>query len=374
MAIYLDNASTAKPCKEAIESALRCMESVYGNPSSLHKPGLEAEEEINAARKAVSKALSVNPETVFFTSCATEANNTLVIGAWNKFHKRKRRVVISSVEHPSIEEPIKYIESLGAEVIRINPENNGQTFTEAIDDNTFLCSVMSVNNETGTNFPIKEIFANVKRKNPECITHTDAVQAFMKIPLKPLDIGADSVTISAHKIHGIKGAGALYIKKGLTIPPLLRGGGQERGFRSGTEAVPAIAAFGAAVKAHILDIDRMYEAAAAKMSGLRVRLSSLPFITINSPPDSSPFILNFSVDGVPSEVMLHFLESVGIYVSSGSACSKGKGSHVLKAFGITDKDADEAIRVSISNETTDEELEILTDSIIYGFNRLQRKR
>jgi cysteine desulfurase len=361
VAIYLDNASTTKPCEEALKAAIRCMESVYGNPSSLHGMGLRAEEEVTAARKAIAGALAVNPDTITFTSGASESNTMLIIGAWNKYCKRKKRVVISAVEHPSVEEQIKYIENLGAEVVRINPDSSIQAFAEAIDDNTFLCSIMSVNNETGYIFPIKDIFAAVKQKNPDCITHTDAVQAFMKMSVKASDINADAITVSAHKIHGIKGAGALYIKKGINIPPLIRGGGQEKGLRSGTEAVPAIAAFGAAVKALAPDIDKTYEAAAVKMSRLRDNLSTLPFITINSLAGASPYILSFAIDKIPSEVMLHFLESFEIYVSSGSACSRGKGS-------------DESIRVSISNETTEEELKILTDSIEAGYNRLQRKK
>ncbi|MDR0943768.1 MAG: cysteine desulfurase [Ruminococcus sp.] len=361
MAIYLDNAATTKPREEAVQAVLRCMESVYGNPSSLHGKGLRAEEEVTAARKAIAGALAVNPDTITFTSGASEANSMLIMGAWNKFCKRKKRIVISAVEHPSVEEPIKLLESLGAEVIRISPDNNTQAFIEAIDDNTFLCSVMSVNNETGTIFPIKDIFTAVKRKNPDCITHADAVQAFMKIPVKASDINADTITISAHKIHGIKGAGALYIKKGLNIPPLIRGGGQERGLRSGTEAVPAIAAFGAAVKALTPDIEKAYEAATVKMSRLRDNLSAQPFITINSPAGASPFILSFDVDKIPSEVMLHYLEGVEIYVSSGSACSKGKGS-------------DESIRVSISNYTTEDDLNTLVNELINGYNRLQKKR
>jgi cysteine desulfurase len=361
VAIYLDNAATTKPCKEAVQAALRCMESVYGNPSSLHGMGLKAEEEVTAARKAISGALGASPDNIIFTSGASEANSMLIIGAWNKFCKRKKRVVISAVEHPSIEEPMKLLESLGAEVVRINPDSSEQTFTEAINDNTFLCSIMSVNNETGAIFPIKDVFSAVKSKNPDCITHTDAVQAFMKVQVKASDINADAITVSAHKIHGIKGAGALYIKKGVNIPPLIRGGGQEKGLRSGTEAVPAIAAFGAAVKVLTPNMDKAYEAATVKMGKLRDNLSTLPFITINSPVGASPFILSFGVDKIPSEVMLHFLESFEIYVSSGSACSKGKGS-------------DESIRVSISNNTTEDELQTLVNEIINGYNRLQRKK
>jgi cysteine desulfurase len=231
---------------------------------------------------------------------------------------------------------------------------------------------MSVNNETGTFFPIKEIFGAIKRVNTNVITHTDAVQSFMKMPVNAAEINADSITISAHKVHGIKGAGALYIKKGIRVAPLIPGGGQERGFRSGTEATPAIAAFGAAVKVLCSDMHKAYKQTEKLNKNFRKALSEMPFITINSPDDAIPYILNFSVRGIRSEIMLHFLESKDIFVSSGSACSKGKGSGVLTAFGVKDKDADEAVRVSFSRETAETETDELLKAINAGYERLQK--
>jgi cysteine desulfurase len=378
MAIYLDNAATTKPIVAAVNAARRMMTDVYGNPSSLHKPGLAAELEVNAARRIIADSIAVNPNEIYFTSGASESTAALILGLWQNFGKRKSGIITTTVEHPSVKETVNAIEKLGVKVTRIAPDKNGrlnpENFTAAVNDNTLLCTVMSVNNETGAIFPIKEIFGAVKRFNPDVITHTDAVQSFMKLPLKAADIKADSITISAHKVHGIKGSGALYIKKGIRVAPLIPGGGQERGFRSGTEAVPAIIAFGAAVKALSPDIITAYKNAEELNKKLRKSLSELPFITINSPVDAIPYIMNFSIRGIRSEIMLHFLESKGIYVSSGSACSKGKGSGVLTSFGVKDKDADEAIRVSFSRETTEDELEEQIAAIKEGYEKLQKVR
>ncbi|MDR0903748.1 MAG: cysteine desulfurase [Ruminococcus sp.] len=376
MAIYLDNAATTKPCEAAVSAAIKMMTETYGNPSSLHKQGLAAELELVAARKIIADSLAVTPNELYFTSGASESTAALLRGLWQNFGKRKNGIITTTVEHPSVKETVNVLEKLGAKVTRVAPDKDGkfypEDFAEATDDNTLLCTVMHVNNETGAIFPIKEIFGAVKRVNPGVITHTDAVQSYMKLPLKAADINADSITISAHKVHGIKGAGALYIKKGIRVAPLISGGGQERGFRSGTEAVPAIAAFGAAVKTLYPDTDKAYKRTEELNKNLRKRLSEFPFITINSPVDAIPYILNFSVRGIRSEIMLHFLESKGIYVSSGSACSKGKGSGVLTAFGVKDRDADEAIRVSFSRETV--ELEKLVAAICDGYESLQKNR
>ncbi|MDR0986571.1 MAG: cysteine desulfurase [Ruminococcus sp.] len=378
MTIYLDNASTTKPCEAAVKAALRMMTETYGNPSSLHKMGLAAELEITAARKIIADAIAVTPNEIYFTSGASESTAALILGLWQNFGKRKNGIITTTVEHPSVKETVNTLEKLGAKVIRISPGKDGQfspkDFADAVDENTLLCTVMHVNNETGAILPLKEIFGAVKRVNPDVITHTDAVQSFMKLPLKAADINTDSITISAHKVHGIKGSGALYIKKGIRVAYLIPGGGQERGFRSGTEAVPAIIAFGAAVKTLLPDIKSALKRTEVLNKNLRERLSELRFITINSPDDAIPYILNFSVRGIRSEIMLHFLEGEDIFVSSGSACSKGKGSGVLTAFGVKDKDADETIRVSFSRETSAEELEKLVAAINTGYEKLQKNR
>jgi cysteine desulfurase len=357
------------------------MTDVFGNPSSLHKPGLNAENELTAARKIIAGALTANPNDIIFTSGATEANAMVIRGAWEAHGKHKKRAVVSAVEHPSVSEAIRVIESQGAEIVRIAPNKKGfldpDDFAEAVTDHTFLCSCMSVNNETGTIFPIKKIFSAVKRKNPGCLTHTDAVQAFMKLPIKASDLGADCITLSAHKIRGITGAGALMRKKGVRIMPLIPGGGQERGMRSGTEAVPAIAAFGAAVKTLRPDMTKAFEHVCGLNKLLRGEFLGLEYITINTPDDEyniSPYILSFSVRGIRSEIMLHYLENKDIYISTGSACSKGKPSGVLTAFGLNAKTADESIRVSFSSETSKRDITELVAGIKSGFTELQKTK
>jgi cysteine desulfurase len=376
--IYLDNAATTRPCNEAIDAANTVMTKHFGNPSSLHKLGIAAEEELTAARKHIAASLKTNPDSIFFTSGATEANVSLIKGAWKAHGKHKKRVIVSSVEHPSVSEAVKAIEAEGAEVMTIHPDKKGvfdpDDFAEAVNDQTFLCSVMTVNNETGAILPVRKIFDGVKRKNPGCITHTDAVAAHMKLPLSITDLNADAITLSAHKIHGIKGAGALFIKKGVRIAPLLPGGGQEKGFRSGTEAVPAIAAFGAAAAALRTDIKTAFDSRFELSKYLKDRLQTLPFITINSPLDASPYIINFSIRQIRSEIMLHFLESRDIFVSSGSACSKGTKHNILREFGVNEKAADEALRVSLSVLTTKRDLDELIAGIEAGFGSLQKTR
>jgi cysteine desulfurase len=380
--VYLDNAATTAPCEAAVNAVHRTMTEHFGNPSSLHKLGVKAEEEIENARKTIAASIGTAPESLYFTSGATESNASLIKGAWKSFHRHKNRIVISSVEHPSVAEAANVIKAEGAEVIVVHPDENGvfriDDFAEAVNDKTFLCSVMTVNNETGAILPIKQIFGAVKRKNPECITHTDAVAAFMKIPLRVSDMCADAMTVSAHKIHGIKGCGALYIKKGVRIIPLITGGGQERGFRSGTQAVPAIAAFGAATETMRTDMENAYNTRCELAAYLKEKLAALPYITINSPAESSPYIINFSVKQIRSEIMLHYLETREIYVSSGSACSSnsgnGKKHNVLREFGVSGKAADEALRVSMSVLTTKRDLETLIDGLQAGYEAIQKTR
>ncbi len=379
MAAYLDNAATTKPCDEAVSACLTALTENYGNPSSLHKIGLNAENAVSEARKAIAAALVCQPECITFTSGATEANNTLILGAAENYGKRRKKVVVSAVEHPSVEETMKQLERNGYKVIRIKPLNNGEIdadeFCDAVDADTFLVSCMMVNNETGAVMPVKKIFRSIKRLYPECITHCDAVQGFLKFPIKTADLSADLITVSGHKVHAPKGIGAMYIKKGIRIAPRMIGGGQEKGLRSGTEAVPLISAFGAAVRVQLPSIATAYSNAEELNSRLRKKLSSMEYITINSVADEqSPYILNFSVKGIRSEIMLHFLESRNIFVSSGSACSKGAHSSVLTAMGISDKLADSAIRVSFSKTSSCGEIEALASALQEGYMTLAKTK
>lgn len=379
MTAYLDNAATTKPCEEAISACMEALTANYGNPSSLHKMGVSAELAVTEARKAVAAALVCQPECITFTSGATEANNTLIFGAAENYGRRRKKIVVSAAEHPSVEEPIKYLEKNGFEAVRIKPMKTGEIdpdeFIAAVDGNTFFASCMLVNNETGAIMPIKKMFGEIKHRNPDCITHCDAVQGFLKLPIKTADLNADLITVSGHKVHAIKGAGAMYIRRGIRIAPRMLGGGQEKGQRSGTESVPLISAFGAAVKAQYKTIPTAYSNAEELNSRLRKKLNSLDYITINSnAEDQCPFILNFSVKDVRSEIMLHFLESKNIYVSSGSACSKGGRSSVLTAMGIPDKTADSAIRVSFSRISSCGEVEALVTALQEGYMTLAKSR
>lgn len=380
MSVYLDNAATTKPCEPAVSAAFQCMVQDFGNPSSLHKAGLDAENIITSARKAIAAAIVCDPNCITFTSGATEANNTVIFGAAKNYGKRnKKKIIVSAIEHPSVSEPIKQLEEAGYTVVRISPDRNGvidaDDFIKEVDNDTFLVSCMLVNNETGAINPVKKIFSYVKRNFPECITHCDAVQGFMKIPIKTADLFADTLVISGHKVHAVKGVGALFIKKGIRIAPLMYGGGQEKGLRSGTESVPLIAGFGAAVRALMGTMKTAYSNAETINAYLRKSLAKLDFVKINSAEENTcPYILNFSVEGIRSEIMLHYLESKEIYVSSGSACSKGAHSSVLTAMGIPDKLADSAVRVSICRTTTAGEIDALVNAIRDGYSTLAKTK
>lgn len=378
--IYLDNAASTKPCEPAVSAVFHNMVEEFGNPSSLHGIGLAAEQNVTEARKAIAAALVCDPGCITFTSGATEGNNTAIFGAAENYGKRKKRIVVSAVEHPSVSEPIKYLEDkAGFEVVRIKPGRDGHIsaddLIEAVDENTCLVSCMLVNNETGAVQPIRKMFSRIKREHPECITHCDAVQGFLKIPIKSSDFFADVIVVSGHKVHAVKGVGAMYIRKGIRIAPLLLGGGQEKGLRSGTEAVPLIAGFGAAVRALLPTIGTASENAEKISAYLLKKLARLDYITVNSPAENcSPYIINFSADGVRSEIMLHYLESRDIYVSSGSACSKGAHSSVLTAMGIPDKLADSAVRVSICRTTTMGEIDALINALQEGYRKLAKSK
>ncbi len=375
MSVYLDNAATTRPCAEAVEAAVKAMTENYGNPSSLHKAGLDAQLAVDYARKVIAGSIGADSSCVYFTSGATESNNLALRGAAGAYGRRKKKVVISAVEHASVDETAAALENAGYTVVRVSPREDGRLyaadFAVACDEDTFLISMMLVNNETGYILPVKETFSAVKRRFPDIITHCDCVQAYMKLPIKVNALCADMISLSAHKIHGVKGVGAIYIKKGVRVVPIVTGGKQEKGIRSGTESVPLIAAFGAAAEKLLPTIQERYE----KVSGLKAylldRLAEIDGISVNSPEDGSPYVVNISAEGRRSEIMLHFLESKGIYVSSGSACSKGQQSGVLGQFGIRDKRADSAVRISMTAETTEEELDRLTEAVAEGFEKIR---
>lgn len=362
--IYLDSAATTKPCKEAADAICSAMRDSFGNASSLHGMGIRSEKILAAAKKTLLAKLGEGD--ILFTSGATESNNTALRGAAEIYRRNGSRIVTTAIEHPSVANVMTRLEEQGFQVERLAPKDHPdlvQGLVDAVDENTVILSCMAVNNETGFAVDVKRLYRLVKKKNPKTIVHIDAVQGFLKVPLE-----GDLISISGHKIHAGKGIGALYIKKGIRISPLLLGGGQQKNLRSGTEPVELIAGLDAAVKA--------YHGTAEHFSALRSHLisglSEMEGITVNSGEDCVPNIVNFSVAGVRSEIMLHSLEEREIYVSSGSACSRGKTSGVLSAFGIEDRLADSAIRVSMCADTTEADIDALLDGIKAGIARFRR--
>lgn len=375
MAVYLDNAATTKPCREAVDAAAEAMTVNYGNPSSLHRMGLDAQLAVDSARKSIASALGCEAGCIYFTSGATESNNLALRGAAGAYGKRRKKIIVSSVEHASVSETAKELEKIGFEVVRIHPREDGKfyaaDFLAAADESVCLISVMLVNNETGYIMPVKETFSAVKRKFPEIITHCDCVQGFMKLPVKASALNADLISLSGHKIHAVKGIGALFVKKGVRLVPIVTGGKQEKGIRSGTESVPLIAAFGAAVDKLSPIVSQRYNRLSELRQKLLDRLGRTEGITVNSPADGSPYIVNISAAGRRSEIMLHYLEQRQIYVSSGSACSKGAQSGVLGEFGVKPAEADSALRISMSAETTEEELEAFAEALAEGIEKIK---
>ena len=362
--IYLDNSATTRVCEKSAEKVLELMTQCYGNPSSLHKKGLEAQREVAHARQAVAVSLSAQPREIIFTSGGTEANNLAVLGGAAAGRRRGKRIVTTAIEHPSVLEPMRQLEKEGFEVVFLTPDADGRVPEEAVlkavTGDTILISVMAVNNELGSIQPIEVLKKAVKRAGAPALVHVDGVQAYGKLPLRPEKLGIDLLTVSGHKIHGPKGVGALYVSKNARILPRTFGGGQERELRPGTEAAPLIAGLGAAVE-ELPDWRQAY----SRMEKLRdytlQKLSGLEGVEVNSPVEGLPYLLNFSALGIRSETMLHFLAQRGIYVSSGSACAKGKQSHVLKAAGLPDSRISSAIRVSFSRESTKRDADALAE-------------
>ncbi len=368
--IYLDNAATTKPCPEAVQAALEAMTDNFGNPSSLHRAGLNAQLAVDRARKSVADSLGALPDNIIFTSGATESNNLALRGISAAYGKRRRRIVASAVEHASVDETLSDLENKGFEVVRVSPREDGRFYAEdfisACNEDTVLLTMMYVNNETGYILPVKEVFTAVKHCYKDIITHTDCVQAYMKLPVKANQLGADLISLSGHKIHGVKGVGALYVRRGVRLIPVVTGGKQEKGIRSGTESVPLICAFGAAVEKLAPTISERFERVSALKTRLTELLSAIEGVEVNSPADGSPYVVNISAAGKRSEIMLHYLESCEIYVSSGSACSKGQQSGVLGQFGISGKRADSALRISMTAETTEAETEEFAKALAEG--------
>lgn len=374
---YFDNASTTAVAPQVVEAMQPYWQQTYGNPSSLHHMGFLAERAVETARGELAALLGCEKSCLFFTSGGTEANNTALFGAARARRRRGNRIVTTAIEHASVLESAEELERRGYEVVFLQPDRTGSVTAEqlaaAVDDKTLLVSCMLVNNETGAVQPILEAAPEIRRKNPDTLIHCDAVQALGKLPLQLRRGAVDLASVTAHKLYGPKGVGALYVAKGVHIAPLLYGGEQQRGVRPGTESVPLIVGFGraCALAREEMARDRAQVRRLAQL--LRAGVAGVPGCVLNSPPDALEYIVNLSVEGVRSEILLHYLEERGLFVSSGSACAKGKPSHVLAAMDVGRLRADSALRVSFSRDNREEDVERLLEALRAGAERLAKR-
>lgn len=372
---YLDNSATTKPCNTAIQNINFALSDTWGNPSSLYDMGFRAQMLVDDTRKAVANLLKCREDEIYFTGSGTEGNNTALLGAAYARKKRGKRIVTTTIEHPSVLETAKRLESEGFEVIYLRPQSDGAVSADdlknAINKDTILVSIMLVNNETGAIQPVKQAAEIIKQSGAPALLHCDGVQAFGKMPINLSELGVDLFTASGHKIHGPKGVGILYIKKGVTIKPLITGGGQEKNMRSGTESVPLIYGLKGATQ-ELGSINENLKKQKELWLYAKDTLLDTKLVTINSPDNALPYILNISVAGYRSETLLHFLEAQGVYVSSGSACAKGEGSYVLHEMGLSRQRVDSALRISFSRYNTTDDIDALKSALISATQKLRR--
>ena len=380
MFVYLDNSSTTRPYPSVVSTVTRAMEEEYGNPSSLHRLGLEAERLVKDARAAVARSLGAAPGEIYFTSGGTESDNTAVFSAWESRKRQGKRVITSQVEHPAVLRACERLEQMGAQVVYLPVDRNGaldlDAFREQLSQDTVLVTLMHVNNETGAIMPVAEVARTLRDRGIQAVLHTDAVQSYGKTELDVRSIPAELISLSGHKIHGPKGIGALYVRQGFAPPPFLYGGGQESGFRSGTENVPAIAGFARAVEEQFADPAARRMKMAEVKSYLKDSLCrEISDLSLHTPADSVPSVLNIGFLGCKGEVLLHMLEQADIFVSTGSACSSKKGgSHVLTAMGLSKDQIEGAIRFSFSEENTTEQMDYVVQVLkkaVAGQRRLR---
>lgn len=381
--IYLDNSATTPLCREAREAMVAAMDT-FGNPSSLHARGSEAARLLRQARATVGEALGerfLKDGQLIFTSCGTEATALALLGTAHAKERRTASTILTTdSEHPSVENNLRLLEREGFTVVRV-ATRGGALDMDAVrahcDGNLFMVSMMLVNNETGARYPVEEVFALARAASPQCICHCDAVQGFLKLPIRPRTLGADMITLSAHKIHGPKGVGALYLSERMRrerrVSPFLCGGGQEFGMRSGTENLIGIMGFAAAAGAGARKM-RQAVATTARLSERLINGLLGSEICVNRPPCAAPHIVSITLPDIKSETMLHYLSGAGICVSAGSACSSHAAgpSEVLLAFGLSPHAADCSLRISLSGENTDEDIDALLAALEEGVRTLVR--
>ncbi|NLL62893.1 MAG: cysteine desulfurase [Ruminococcaceae bacterium] len=377
MQCYFDNSATTKPLNSVVKAMVKALTENYGNPSSSHKIGDDAANLLESSRKSLAKALYCREDEIFFTSGGTESNNIAIFGAVEALKRKGKRIVTTSIEHPSVSKCIDRLSEQGYDVVKLPVDEYGAVKEEdlfpAITKDTILVSLAYVNSEVGSVQPIKAAAKAIKSANAPAMLHVDAVQAFGKIKVKPSLLGADLISVSAHKVHGPKGVGALYVKKGTRLVPYVLGGGHEGNIRSGTQGVPGIAGFSAAVDEIKEDeIKQNYEKVKLLKKKLLAELKDLDNLVENSGKESIPYILNISLIGLPSEVLKNYLSEHGVYVSTGSACSRGQRSVILTEMGLSNERIDSAIRISFSRFNTEKEVLYLAKMIKQANNTLRK--
>ena len=369
MEAYLDNSATTRCSDRACQLMVDLLTKDYGNPSSLHMKGIEAERFVETAKKKIAKTLRVSEKEIIFTSGGTESNNLAIIGAAMANRRAGNHIITTSIEHASVENPMEFLKEQGFDITYLSVDENGiislEELEEAVTEQTILVSMMQVNNEIGAIEPVAEAAELIKKKNPDTLIHVDAIQSYGKMYIYPKKLGIDMLSVSGHKIHGPKGSGFLWVKEKTKLKPLILGGGQQKGMRSGTENVPAIAGLGEAAEEIYENLDEKR----AHLYGLKQRfidgIEKLEGTHVNGKTgeDSAPHIVSVSFEGIRSEVLLHSLEDRGIYVSSGSACSsnnhagKHKGSKTLRNIHLKENLLDSTLRFSFSVHTTEEEID-----------------
>lgn len=365
--IYFDNSATTKPCAETVEAMMKALTENWGNPSALYDFGIETARMLRTARQQVATAMGAEPNRVFFTSGGTEADNWAILGTVKRMGKRGKHIITTAMEHHAILNTLKELEAQGFEVTYLQPDSMGQVsaadLKAALRKDTILVSIMMVNNEVGSVMPIAQMAKLTHKLCPDAIFHTDAVQGFFKIPFQAKTLGADLISVSSHKIHGPKGVGALYISPRLrSFPAMMQGGGQESGYRSGTEGTPAIFGFAAACAAGLPEMKQDILHEKELLTVLAEKLSSLPGVVLNGSHEA-PHILSIGIPGVPTQNSINFLQDAGICVSAGSACAKGHRSHVLSAMNVHPDTIDSTFRVSLCKDNTMEEIDTLVSVI-----------
>ena len=365
--IYLDNSATTKPCIEAVEAMTKALQEDWANPSSLYGFGIDTAHALRTARHKVAAAMGAEPDRVYFTSGGTEADNWAIFGTVKRLGKRGKHIITTAIEHHAVLNCMKDLETQGYDVTYLQPDKKGNisldTLKAALRKDTILVSIMMVNNEVGSVMPIAQMAKLTHKLCPDAIFHTDAVQGFLKLPFSAKTLGADLISVSSHKIHGPKGAGALYISPRLkSFPPYLYGGGQEGGLRSGTEATPAIFGFAAAAAAGAATFRADVQKEKTLLNTLVDKLCKLNGVKINGAHDA-PHILSLSIPGVPTQNTINILQDAGICVSAGSACAKGHRSHTLTAMRLSPETMDASFRVSLCKDTTEEELNKLVEVV-----------